>query len=161
LKKIDLVTFAKNLYFEMDEAGNQKYSLREIETKIKNETKKKVSYVTLSRWVKKLGWDKTFQDAKNLGIYKAVTDSQIDEHKIIQAKAEEQSKHYKALDHVFKIGYDEIVRRAKEDPESLKQVRAGELLDFMVKSLDRLKGFFGNEEKSDLIIEVKRKKADE
>lgn len=162
--RIDYVEMAKNLFFDCDETGKQKNTFRSISTKIYKDTGKDIHFSTIAKWEKKYNWSKLLQDAKNLGLYKAqqeeieeqkkILSGAVSEEVIKQAKAEEQSKHYKALDNVFSMGYNELARRWKEEPERFKEVRTGELLDLMTKTLDRLKGFFGDDDKKDIIIKI-------
>lgn len=95
--------YAKDLYLELDDAGNRKYSFAKIAAKICEKFRQNLSGETVSQWAKEGSWEITLQDAKYAGQAKAVAEGMTREEEIKEALSNDVAERRKWAKDTLKL----------------------------------------------------------
>jgi len=94
-EKQKIKDYAKDLFLQVDENGNKKYSLRDICEKILQKFHKSIDPKTILNWSNKENWINIYEKTKQAGIEQSKEDFHKKENQLIDAKANDIAEIYK------------------------------------------------------------------
>ena len=87
-KKIQIIEFAKELYFVVDSEGKRVNTWESISKQILKKFKLEIHFTTIQKWSKKYDWESLFEKVKMVGIERGKEQLQQKENQLIDEKSQ-------------------------------------------------------------------------
>ena len=110
-KKLQIIEFAKELYFVVDADGKKVYTWESISKQVLKKFKLEIHFTTIQKWSKRYDWDSLFEKIKMAGIEKGKQQLQEKEKQIIDEKSQIIADIYKSNKQLQKISQQTILAR--------------------------------------------------